>query len=68
MKPSAEHTVAAKEALVLSTLIQEHWADAWDKNLKLVDGEYLSLGELGKIFIVSPTQTAINELNKHLLD
>ena len=66
--PKSEKKVAAKEALVLSTLIQEHWADAWDKNLKLVDGEYLSSGELGKIFIVSPTQTAINELNKHLLD
>ena len=67
-KPSAEHTVAAKEALVLSTLIQRNWADAWDKNLKLINGEYLSLGELGKMFIVSPTQTAIDELNKHILD
>lgn len=67
-KPKREHKVAEKEVLVLSTLIQGNWADAWDKNLKLVDGEYLSLGEMGKIFIVSPTQTVIDELNKHLLD
>lgn len=67
-KHKCEKKIAEKEALVLSTLIQKHWADAWDKNLKLVDGEYISLGELGKIFIVSPTQTAIDELNKYLLN
>ena len=64
----SEKKIAAKEALALSTLIQWNWADAWDKNLRLVDGEYLSLGELGKLFMVSPTQTTIDELNKHLLD
>lgn len=67
-KHKCEKKIAEKEALVLSTLIQEHWADAWDKNLKLVDGEYISLDESGKIFIVSPTQTAIDEQNKYLLD
>lgn len=67
-KPKREHKIAQKEVLALSTLIQNHWADVWDKNLKLVDGEYLSLDELGKIFIVSPTQIAIDELNKHLLN
>lgn len=66
--PRAEHTVAAKEVLALSTLIQRNWADAWDKNLKLIGDEYLPLGELGKLFIVSPTQTAIDELNKYILD
>lgn len=67
-KPRAEHTVAAKESLALSTLIQKNWADAWDRNLKLVNGEYISLGGLGKMFIVSPTQTAIDELNEYILD
>ena len=67
-KPSAEHTVAVKEALALSTLIQRNWAGAWDKKLKIINDEYLSLGEFGKMFIVSPTQTAIDELNKHILD
>ena len=67
-KPSTEHTVAAKESLALSTLIQRDWAEAWDKKLKLVNGEYISLDKLGKMFIVSPTQTAIDELNKHILD
>ncbi len=67
-QPRSEYKVAKKEALALSTLIQRNWADAWDKNLKLVDGEYLSLGRLGRIFIVSPTQTAIDELNKYILD
>ncbi len=67
-KPRAEHTVAAKESLALSTLLQRHWADVWDKNLKLVNGEYISLGKLGKMFIVSPTQTAIDELNEQILD
>jgi len=65
-KPRAEHKVAAKESLALSTLIQRNWANAWDKNLKLVNGEYISLGGLGKMFIVSPTQTAIDELNEHI--
>lgn len=65
-KPRAEYAIAAKESLSLSTLIQKNWANAWDKNLKLVDGEYISLGGLGKMFIVSPTQTAINELNEHI--
>lgn len=67
-KPSAEHTIATKESLALSTLIQTHWADAWDKNLILINGEYISLGKLGKMFIVSPTHTAIDELNEHILD
>lgn len=67
-KPRAEHAVAAKESLALSTLIQRNWADVWDKKLKLVNGEYISLGKLGKMFIVSPTQTAIEELNRHILD
>ena len=67
-KPKVEHMVAAKEILALSTLIQRNWTDAWDKKLKLVSGEYLSLGEFGKMFIVSPTQTAIDELNNHILD
>lgn len=67
-KPRVEHTVAAKESLALSTLLQRHWADVWDKNLKLVNGEYISLGRLGKMFIVSPTQTAIDELHGQLLD
>ena len=63
-KPNIENKVAKKEALALSTLIQRNWADAWDKKLTLIDGEYLSLGGLGRIFIVSPTQTAIDELRK----
>ena len=67
-KPNIENKVAKKEALALSTLIQRNWADAWDKKLTLIDGEYLSLGGLGRIFIVSPTQTAIDELNKQILD
>lgn len=67
-KPRAEHAVAAKESLALSSLIQRHWADVWDKNLKLVNGEYISLGKLGKMFLVSPTQTAIDELNGQILD
>lgn len=67
-KPRTEHTIGAKESLSLSSLIQKNWADAWDKNLKLINGEYISLGGLGKIFIVSPTQTAIDELNRHILD
>ena len=67
-KPRAEHAVAAKESLALSTLIQKNWADAWDRNLKLVNGEYISLGGLGKMFIVSPTRTAIDELNEYILD
>ncbi|WP_315582425.1 hypothetical protein [Prevotella jejuni] len=67
-KPKVEHMVAAKDILALSTLIQRNWTDAWDKKLKLISGEYLSLGEFGKMFIVSPTQTAIDELNNHILD
>ncbi|MDE7115178.1 MAG: hypothetical protein K2O56_01975 [Muribaculaceae bacterium] len=66
-KPSAEHTVAVKESLALSTLIQRDWAEAWDKKLILINGEYIPLGGLGKMFIVSPTHTAIDELNKHIL-
>lgn len=67
-KPRAEHTVAAKESFALSTLIQRDWADAWDKNIKIINGEYISLGELGNMFIVSPTKIAIDELNGHILD
>lgn len=67
-EPNAENKVAKKEALALSTLIQRNWADAWNKKLTLIDGKYLSLGELGRMFIVSPTQTAIDELNKQILD
>lgn len=65
-KPRAEHTIAAKESLALSTLIQRNWANAWDKDHKLVNGEYISLGGLGKMFIVSPTPTALDELNEHI--
>ena len=67
-KPRTEHTVAAKDVLMLSTLIQKKCKDAWNKNLTFITREYLTLGELGKMFIVSPTQTAIDELNKHILD
>lgn len=67
-KPRTEHTVAAKDVLTLSTLIQKKCKDAWNKNLTFITSEYLTLGELGKMFIVSPTQTAIDELNKHILD
>ena len=67
-KPNVENKIAEKEVLTLSTLIQKNWADAWDKKLKLIDGEYISLGELGRIFIVSPTHTAIDVLNKYILD
>ncbi len=67
-KPTIENKIAKKESLALSTLIQRNWADAWNKKLTLITGEYLSLGELGQMFIVSPTQTAIDELNKQILD
>lgn len=67
-KPNTEDKVGKKEALALSTLIQRNWADAWSKKLNLIDGEYIPLGELGRMFIVSPTQTTIDELNKQLLD
>ena len=67
-KPNVENKIAKKEALALSTLIQRNWADAWNKKLTLIDGDYLSLGELGRMFIVSPTQTAIDELNEQILD
>lgn len=67
-KPNIENKIAKKESLALSTLIQRNWADSWNKKLTLIDGEYLSLGELGRMFIVSPTQTAIDELNKQILD
>lgn len=67
-KPCSEHKVAAKESLALSTLIQTNWDKAWNKNLMLVNGEYMSLAELGKIFIVSPTQTAVDELYKEILN
>lgn len=67
-KLNVENKIAKKEALALSTLIQRNWADAWNKKLTLITSEYLSLGELGRMFIVSPTQTAIDELNKQILD
>ena len=67
-KPNVENKIAKKEALALSTLIQRNWADAWNKKLTLIDGDYLSLGVLGRMFIVSPTQTAIDELNEQILD
>ena len=34
----------------------------------LVNGEYLSLAELGKIFIVSPTRIVLDELYKEILN
>lgn len=67
-RPKDEHKVSAKEALALSALIQRGWADAWDKSLKLINNDYISLGSFGKIFIVSPTQTAIDDLNRCILD
>ena len=58
----------AKESLALSTLIQTNWDKAWNKNLTLVNGEYMSFDELGKIFIVSPTRIVIDELYKEILN
>ncbi len=67
-KPCSEHKVAAKESLALSSLLQTNWDKAWNKKLMLVNGEYLSLAELGKIFIVSPTRIVLDELYKEILN
>ena len=58
----------ARKRLGIIYIDSKELADAWSKKPNLIDGEYIPLGELGRMFIVSPTQTTIDELNKQLLD